>query len=305
MAVGMRGILWRGSASDEMRGRDVATLTVTDRTETPLRPDSAPPEPTLAIPAPASGAITTAADESVASTTKESAELALMGEALRLVDQGRKRYASIHDYTCLFTKRERMSNGRVVGPQVLAMKVRTQPRAIYFKFLKPHAGREAIWIDGQFENKMLVHDVGLGKLLAGTLRIDPTSRMAMDDNRHPITEAGLGFLLDELAAHWAVEMKPGEIEVQIARDAQVGDRPCILVESRHPEFAPEYRNHKVKVYFDRELSLPIRFEAYDWPNKQGKVEMIEEYMYVDLKLDPGLEEADFDPTNPLYSFGRF
>ena len=237
--------------------------------------------------------------------TEPSSELALMEEAKNLVAEGRARYAEIHSYSCLFTKRERMKNGRLVGPQVLEMKARTNPRSIYFRFVKPHAGREAIWVDGQFGGKMLVHDVGLGKLLAGTLKIEPNSSMAMEDNRHPITDAGLGYLLDELAVRWAEEMQPGSIDVTVAHDAMVGDRPCIMVESTHPDKQPEFLYHKVKVYFDKELLMPIRFEAYDWPKKNGKIDLVEEYMYVDLKLNPGLDADDFDPANSQYSFGRF
>lgn len=254
--------------------------------------------------APAAASALTAVVSTVAAT-EAATPLDPMTEAKSIVAEGRRRYEQIDTYSCLFTKRERLKSGRVVGPQVMEMKVRTQPRSVYFKFVKPHAGRECIWVDGGFDNKMLVHDVGLGKLLAGTLKIEPTSRMAMEENRHPITDAGIGFLLDELATRWDVEMKPGLIEVSIARNAQVGDRPCIMVESIHPEFSNEYLYHKVKVYFDQETYMPIRFEAYDWPNKKGKVELVEEYMYVDLVLDGNLDAGDFDPSNQEYSFGRF
>lgn len=229
-----------------------------------------------------------------------------IAEAKSLVARGRARYRDILDYTCLFTKRERLKNGRLVGPHVMEMKVRTNPRSIYFRFVKPHKGREAIWVDGQFDGKMVVHDVGLGKLLAGTLKLEPASGMAMEDNRHPISEAGFGFLLEELATRWEIEMLPGEIEVTISRNARVDDRACTLVESKHPRARPGYLYHKVKVYFDHELHLPVRFEAYDWPTaKTGETRLMEEYNYVNLELNNGLDDADFDPANSEYAFGRF
>ena len=89
-------------------------------------------------------------------------------------------------------------------------------------------------------------------------------------------------------------------------DALVGDRPCTMVESTHPTRSPEFLFHSVKVFIDRELGLPIRFEAYDWPAKAGVApELVEEYTYRDLRLNVGLSDADFDPANPAYSFGRF
>ena len=35
----------------------------------------------------------------------------------------------------------------------------------------------------------------------------------MEDNRHPITEAGIGALIDTVAKHWAIELTPEESRV--------------------------------------------------------------------------------------------
>ena len=60
-----------------------------------------------------------------------------------------------------------------------------------------------------------------------------------------------------------------------------------------------------KVYVDIAMSLPIRFEAYDWPEQpEGAPQLIEEYTYLDLKLTDRLTDEDFDPDNPDYSFSR-
>lgn len=227
-------------------------------------------------------------------------------EAKRAIASCQARLEEVQDYTCVFYKRERLADGRMTSQHIMEMKARTSPRSIYFKFLQPKAGREAIWVDGQYKNKALVHDVGLGKLLVGTLRLDPNSAMAMEDCRHPITSAGLDHLIQEVATRWEAELHPGEAEVTIQSNAQVGDRPCTLIESVHPEPHPDYLFHRVNLYIDQELNLPIRFEAYDWPSQPGGLpELVEEYSFMDLKLNTGLEDQDFDPGNRSYSFGRF
>jgi hypothetical protein len=227
-------------------------------------------------------------------------------EAKALIARCRDRYLQLYDYTCTLTKRERMPNGRLVGPHVMLLKVRTRPESIYLKFLRPNAGREAIWVANRRGGKVVVHDTGLGKLLAGTLALDPRSGMAMENCRHPIYEAGFGYLINELSQRWAVEMRAGETRVTIDREARVADRSCTLIESKHPEFGPDYLFHKVRVYIDRELGLPIRFEAYDWPrNPRHSGDLLEEYTYLDVRLDTGLGDADFDPENVAYAFGRF
>ncbi len=101
-------------------------------------------------------------------------------------------------------------------------------------------------------------------------------------------------------------MTHGETQVTIGSNAQVGDRSCTLIVSTHPERQSDFMFHSVKVYIDRELGLPIRFEAYDWPERPGQPpKLVEEYTYTSLKLNIGLTERDFDPSNDQYSFGRF
>jgi hypothetical protein len=60
------------------------------------------------------------------------------------------------------------------------------------------------------------------------------------------------------------------------------------------------------ISIDKELNLPIRFEAYDWPARPGHEPLLmEEYTYSNLRLNVGLKERDFDPNNTQYSYGRF
>jgi hypothetical protein len=222
-----------------------------------------------------------------------------------MIAECRAAYAQVHDYTCTFFKRERI-DGRLGSQHVMLMKFRTRPSSVYFKFVKPNAGREAIYIAGRNAGKAVVHDVGLGKLIAGTLELDPRGSRAMEDCRHPITEAGIGHMVDTLAERWGMEMRPGETQVTIQRNVTVGHRVCTMIESAHPRRSPQYLFHKVRVYIDQELNLPIRFEAYDYPRKPGqRAELLEEYTYANLKLNAGLREIDFDPRNGQYSFGRF
>ena len=75
----------------------------------------------------------------------------------------------MNDYTCTFFKRERIS-GKLIPAHVMAMKVRTKPQSVYLRFQQPAKGREAIYIAGRHGGKVLAHDVGFNKLLAGTLR---------------------------------------------------------------------------------------------------------------------------------------
>lgn len=226
-------------------------------------------------------------------------------EAIKLVEEARERFKAVDDYTCTFFKRERIDG--VLSPvNGLAMKSRARPNSFYFKITTPTPGREAIYVAGRHGGKAAVHDVGFNKLLAGTLWVDPRSGLAMQDCRHPISEAGIGHLIDTVHAAWTRELSAEESRVSIHRNAKVGDRPCVMIESIHTRKSPKFLFHKVNLYLDAESRLPIRYEAYDWPaTAGGEPPLAEEYTYSQLRLNVGLRDKDFDVANRAYSFGRF
>ncbi|MEJ7636717.1 MAG: DUF1571 domain-containing protein [Singulisphaera sp.] len=170
----------------------------------------------------------------------------------------------------------------------------------------PRRTAERPFIKGRHDGRVLAHDVGLGKWIAGTMRLDPQGSMAMGASRHPITDAGIGPLIETVAQRWADELTPDESLVTFHAAVLIDNRPCMMIESIHPRRQPGFLFHKVKLYIDRELGLPTRFEAYDWPRHEGaSPELVEEYSYRAVRTDVGLRDEDFDPANKGYSFGRF
>jgi len=245
---------------------------------------------------------TTGSHSSVTAASSSPESIAL---ALQAIAECKRRYSEIRDYTCTFYKRERI-DGRLHHAHVMSMKARSEPSSIYFKFVTPNKGREAIFVAGQNRGRIVAHDVGLGKFFAGTMHLDPRGTMAMSDNRHPITEAGIGQLIETVSERWLAELKPDESAVQIHPNTRVGDHPCRMIESTHPQKRPEFLFHKVKLYISQEHGLPVRFEAYDWPHRAGQhPELVEEYTYMNVRVNVGLCDTDFDPASSQYSFGRF
>ncbi len=225
--------------------------------------------------------------------------------AVRLIMACQSRFGTVSDYTCTFYKRERV-NGKLTPLYVMDMKARTRPKSIYFRFADPYKGREAIFVEGQNSGKILAHDVGLTKFLAGTLELEPSSARAMEDNRHPITEAGIGALIGTVAHRWTVELTTEESVLVFDSNMTIGSRHCQLIEALHTRRSPDFQFCKVRLFIDSELNLPIRFEGYDWPREPaGPPELVEEYTYSDLKLNVGLGDLDFDTCNRQYSFGHF
>ena len=218
--------------------------------------------------------------------------------------------ANVTDYTALMVKRERV-NGTLGDVEYMRIKVRNErqtenglvPLSIYMNFVKPKAvkGREVIWVRGQNENKLSAHETGM--IGFKTFHLDPDGMLAMRGNRYPIYEAGIENLVVRLIEKATRDRAAGDCEVQYFMGAKINKRSCSMIEVVHNERRSPYEFHKAQVFIDDELNIPIRYVSYDWPSSPGgKPILMEEYTYVDVDLNVGLTDRDFDITNPEYNY---
>lgn len=209
-------------------------------------------------------------------------------------------------YSCTLVKREWVQ-GRLVGPQYIEVKVRQQPFSVYLRYLAPRdlRNREVIYVTGRHEGKMLAHGTGTQRRFFGTLSLAPTGHIAMIGNRYPITEIGIQRLLERCIHVGHQELKRGDAKVVLASGAKINGRDCTTVEVRHDLEARDVPYQTAKIYVDKALNMPIRFEAYSWTDDdQTEPVLIEEYTYLNLKFTDHFSDEDFSPENPDYSFSR-
>jgi hypothetical protein len=222
---------------------------------------------------------------------------------LRWAKEGLRQVEQIQDYTAIMVKRERI-DGKLNEPDYTFIKVRQRPFSVYMTFLKPEAmkGQEVIFIPGMNNGKMLAHGTGIKKMF-GTVSLDPTGPIAMKGNRYPITEVGISNMVARLIEQGEKDAKYGECDVKFFPGAKINNRVCTCVQVMHPVPRRNFLFHLARIFVDDELNVPIRFESYEWPTQPGgPPEMTEEYTYVNLKLNVGLTDADFDTHNPAYGF---
>jgi hypothetical protein len=214
----------------------------------------------------------------------------------------RETMKKVKDYTCTFARREEV-RGDLTDYEYIYLKCRNEPFAVYLYWVQPHAGREAIFAEGKYDGRLIVHETGLKDAVAGTIDLDPHGERAMKNSRHPITEAGITKMIDQFIEGAERERRYGECEVQFFKNAKVDGRTCSWFEIKHPVLRRQFLYHVLRVYIDDELNLPIRMEAYDWPRRRNeKARLIEEYTFMKLKLNVGLTELDFDTRNQRYAF---
>jgi hypothetical protein len=223
---------------------------------------------------------------------------------LRWAYSGVGNVEKIQDYSATVAKRERI-NGKVGDYEYMFVKLRQSPFSVYMCFLGPAdlKGQEVIFIEGQNEGNMLAHGVGLKNSVFGTVKIKPDGPIAMRGQRYPLTELGILNLTRRLVEVGEQDVKYGECNVKFYEGAKINNRVCTCIEVVHPVPRRNFLYHLARIFVDKELNLPIRYESYDWPKEAGGApELLEEYTYLNLKLNNGFTDADFDVKNPNYKF---
>lgn len=221
--------------------------------------------------------------------------------------------ANVTDYTALLIKRERI--GDTLGPhEYMSAKIRcrkvqnghvVQPLSVYLSFVKPAAvkGREVIYVEGRNNGNLIAHEGGFKGKFLPTVNLSPTGALAMRGQRYPMTEIGLENLLVKLIERGEQARRLPDVKADLRSGIKINNRPCTLLTVTQPTKRPELMFYQAKVYMDEELKMPIRYIAYDWPQPgQQRLDVIEEYNYLNLKLNVGLTDSDFDPNNKNYNF---
>jgi outer membrane lipoprotein-sorting protein len=212
--------------------------------------------------------------------------------------------ANIHDYSCTIVKRERI-DGKLKEHDYIFAKIRHEPFSVYLYFLAPEdsKGQEVIWVDGHNDGNMLAHAGSGVRAMVGTVSLKPQSMIAMEGQRYPITEIGVENLAGRLVEVAEHDAQFGECEVNFFPGAKVNGRVCTCIQVVHPVPRRNFRFHLARVFIDDEYLIPVRYEAYDWPTEAGgQPVLMEEYTYMNVKINNGFTDADFDPKNTAYKF---
>ncbi len=226
----------------------------------------------------------------------EAPAVASAGRVRQYVFDMESAYKKVHDYTAVFYKQERVK-GALQPTEQIELKFR-KPLSVYMKWAGDvNPGQEAIYVAGWNGDQTRAHK---GSFPDVTVNLRPTSAMAMRGNRHPITEAGFGHTIG-LVVHDArrSEENPDDgTEYVDLGDATVHGAASRCLEQRVPAAAAShYYAARARVCFDVRTKMPTRVSVWD-----AQDQLLEDYGYAQTKLDVGLTDLDFDPSNPAYHF---
>ena len=223
----------------------------------------------------------------------------------------------VKNYTCDLVMRERI-RGRLGKIYLAEMKVRCAdvkqdrsgaPFSVYLHFKTPEnvQGREVLYVQNQNDGKLLARNGGLGNLKDVTISMEPNSKRAMRGRHYPVTEVGISNivrrLIEEAEQSMQIDLGRHECEVRVIENARIEGRLCRCIQVVFPVRREGIKFHLVRIFLDSENDFPLRYAAYSWPReKGGSPRLIEEYTFLNLKVNPGLSDSDFDRNNPAYDF---
>jgi outer membrane lipoprotein-sorting protein len=219
---------------------------------------------------------------------------ALAAEPLEILGGMAPAYARVQDYTATFIKQERVK-GEVLPEERIQYKFK-KVFMVYMKWLPgPHKGREALYVQGRNNNKIVGHEGGFVGFV--TVNMVPTGSLAMKGNRHPITDSGIGRLIEIIMADIKIASDRGwkDAKVALAGAENVAGRKAWHITAQTT--GKGYYAGKLDVWVDAEYGLPVKVKVFGLNG-----EFLESYTYSDLKLNPGLSDKEFDRDYKDYKF---
>ncbi len=208
---------------------------------------------------------------------------------------------TLTDYEGTLTKRELI--GQTLSTQMMQIRVRQQPFAVYLKYAAPHEGREVLYDASQDPSKLLVHEGSGIKSLMGTLALPINDPQILAEARHPVSDLGLKKLVQLMIEQWEMESKFGEIDVKYYPNAKIGSIECEALEATHPRPRRQFKFHQSRLFIQKSSGLPVRVQNFGFPQQAGvNPPLVEDYVYTGLKTNVGLKPLDFSRANQSYRF---
>jgi Protein of unknown function (DUF1571) len=216
----------------------------------------------------------------------------------QLYQQAAASYSRTDSYIARLTRRERGKTNH--AEEIMVFTFRKTPWSIRFKWLAgPGAGREVLYVKDRYENKihtlLAAGDVPLvsaGKVLA--MPVD--SPLVKAANRHPITDAGFGAMIEKLgeviAANDRGNFRPGKLTALGLQQRADYDTPLYMLDQSVPPGADEdvpHGGHRV-FGFSPENYLPVLSILVDHRGKELAYSRFDRIM-AGVKLD----DSDFNP----------
>lgn len=202
---------------------------------------------------------------------------------------------SVDGYSATFVRQVRKDD-ELLDLEEISVKIRHEPFSVYMNWAD---GQEVLYVEGENDGRLLAkRSTGFFRR---TIRLGPTSRLAMRTSRYPIYDLGMLNLVvrarDALAACPSFDGIHCEVE-STDLDGKPVRKFTITVDS--PEVLDIYS--RCVICFSEDDPMLVWISNYGWNEDGESGDLLEYYYYRDVQVDPGLTDLDFDAENEAYAF---
>jgi hypothetical protein len=205
-----------------------------------------------------------------------------------------KRYdqQGIQGYRATFQKQERI-HGQLGPLEVIPVAFRASPYSVFMKWLQgARKAQSVLYVEGENDDRMLVHPTGLVGRFVNVVARDPEGAEAREEGFYSIREFGLRKTLERTLKDWKAAKENGTFKAEylgVQKVRAAGDRSCYTL---HRTQEPDARGvTDVTVYIDTETWFQVGTVL-----EGGHGELIGEYMYRDIQLNPNFKPDRFKPA---------
>lgn len=225
-----------------------------------------------------------------------SQERLTQSDAEEIIKRMQTAYEDIHDYVCTFNKQERI-DGDLLPMETIRLKFK-KPFSVYMRWIEePRKGMEVLYVQGENDRKMIAHP---GSFPDITVKVDPNGKLAMRQNRHPVTEVGIGSAIQIIAKdiQRAGEHPEDSVKYLDHGIEDVNGEKSRCIEAIMPaDENSGYYAHRASICYQAETILLNQIKIWDHTNT-----LVENYRYTKIETNVGLSELDFSDDNPEYEF---
>jgi hypothetical protein len=199
-------------------------------------------------------------------------------------------------YIARLRRREEVG-GRQKPEEILLFKFRREPFSVYFKWLGEEGkGREVVYVRGRYEDKihtlLAAGDVPL--MPAGRkVALSPDNPLVQAASRHPITHAGICYLVGKYAQLAAANLaRPGLLRyVGLVSKAELPQSLEVVEQQILTGEEPLLPHGGKRLWmFDGTNHLPVLVSTLDADGHE-----VEYYCYDRIQFGVPLDDADFNP----------
>lgn len=230
----------------------------------------------------------------VADATSDRLAQRIAADPIAVLQEGLDKYNNnVASYTCRLRKRERIDpKGPMAPEQEMICKLLEKPFSVCLDTVKnPTGAKKILYIEGKWNDRMLVQPSGIGVLL-GCVLIDPRGPQARAETLQFVDQFGLKRTSETLIRSYRMARQEGILTTRLLGADTIEGRDVIGYEAKITEPTPTGRFDfpQVRLWLDREWLLPIGIDTWDAQGVERG-----HYRFAEVNFKANLAANDFLP----------